>query len=189
MAVKAFIHPVIQYCNDSRPERQAEYDDCVRRNLDNPWIAGVHGLVEPNTEVPNWLANHAKYRERRIVLCLSRHEYGGEGAAYLDPALAKVAFGHFRGEGDSPLVGDHRGFALAQLMQGIAQIVMKDRHSGPSLDGLADQPGRLAQAARIITGDADFDQLPSLKDPRIGLFLLCRLIWCVHGERGYITEP
>ena len=143
MAVKAFIHLIVQYFNDHRPKRQAEFDDCVRRNLGNPWIAGVHGLIEPDTEVPDWLAGHAKYREqridhwltyrtaldyanealagetvcianldifldaddtdwsatealnaRRVVLCLSRYEYDGDGAAYQDPTLANFAFAH-----------------------------------------------------------------------------------------------
>ena len=43
------VHLIIQYCNDPRPPRQAEYDECVRRNLDNPHVAVVHNLVEPGT--------------------------------------------------------------------------------------------------------------------------------------------
>lgn len=140
-AAKAAIHLVVQYCNDRRRRRQAEFNDCVRRNLDNPCVAALHNLVEPETEVPDWLAGHPKYRERRIghwltyraaldyanetlagetvclanldifldgpdsdwqaaarlnrdgvVLCLSRHEFDGEGGAHKDPALARLAF-------------------------------------------------------------------------------------------------
>ncbi len=140
-AVKAFLHLVVQYCNDRRPKRQAEFDECVRRNLDNPHVECLHNLVEPDTVVPDWFRTHPKYRDEHVadwltyraaldyananlegktvcvanldifldgagtdwraarrlnsegvVLCLSRHEFDGEGGSYKDPALARLAF-------------------------------------------------------------------------------------------------
>ena len=46
---------IAQYYNDSNPERQAEIDDAFRRNLDCPWVTQLHNLVEPETDVPDWL--------------------------------------------------------------------------------------------------------------------------------------
>ena len=57
------IHLIIQYCNDGRPERAAEYDECVRRNLAHPLIASLHNLVETNTNVPDAFRSHPKYVE------------------------------------------------------------------------------------------------------------------------------
>ena len=61
-----FIHIIIQYCNDARPQRQAEYDECVRRNLAHPFVKAVHNLVEPKTTVPQELRSHSKYVEKRL---------------------------------------------------------------------------------------------------------------------------
>jgi hypothetical protein len=55
------IHVVIQYCNDPKPARAAEYDDCVRRNLANPYVKKVHNLVEPHTAVPEEFKADPKY--------------------------------------------------------------------------------------------------------------------------------
>lgn len=60
------LHLIIQYCNDPRPQRQAEYDECLRRNLGNPHIAAVHNLVEPQTNVPEEFRSHAKYEEHEL---------------------------------------------------------------------------------------------------------------------------
>jgi hypothetical protein len=57
---------LIQYCNDPRPERMAEYDECVRRNLANPHVKAVHNLVEPGVVVPPEFARHPRYVETRI---------------------------------------------------------------------------------------------------------------------------
>jgi hypothetical protein len=57
------IHVVIQYCNDARPARAAEYNECVRRNLANPYVKAVHNLVEPHTLVPEGFKSHQKYVE------------------------------------------------------------------------------------------------------------------------------
>ena len=39
---------IVQYYNDSDPERQAEIDDAFRRNLECPWVTQLHNLVEPH---------------------------------------------------------------------------------------------------------------------------------------------
>ena len=56
------IHLIIQYCNDPRPARQAEYDECLRRNLANPHIAAVHDLLETQTNLPEEFRDHPKHR-------------------------------------------------------------------------------------------------------------------------------
>jgi len=60
------LHFIIQYCNDPRPPRQAEYDHCVRHNLDNPRVTAVHNLIEPGTSVPEAMRAHPKYREHPL---------------------------------------------------------------------------------------------------------------------------
>ena len=60
------LHLIIQYCNDPRPARQVEYDQCLGRNLDNPQVKRVHNLVEPQTSVPQELRSHPKYVEHRV---------------------------------------------------------------------------------------------------------------------------
>jgi hypothetical protein len=62
----AGIHLIIQYCNDPRPERQAEYDECLRRNLACPAIVAVHNLVERKTTVPEAFRGHTKMREHGL---------------------------------------------------------------------------------------------------------------------------
>ena len=72
---------IAQYYNDSNPERQTEIDDAFRRNLDCPWVTQLHNLVEPETDVPDWLAAHPKYVERRLqgrLTYLDAIEYGNE---------------------------------------------------------------------------------------------------------------
>ena len=72
---------IVQYYNDSSPERQAEVDDAFRRNLDCPWVTQLHNLVEPETVVPDWLEAHPKYVERRLLgrlTYLDAIEYGNE---------------------------------------------------------------------------------------------------------------
>lgn len=60
------LHLIVQYCQDPRPERQAEFDACLAANLDNPWVITVHNLVEPHVVVPQRFATHAKYSEHRV---------------------------------------------------------------------------------------------------------------------------
>ena len=93
------VHLIVQYCNDPRPPRQAEYDECVRRNLDNPHIAAVHNRVEPATNVPEAIRAHAGYREHplsrwmtyRDAFDFAKQNLAGEIAAianldiFLDP--------------------------------------------------------------------------------------------------------
>ena len=72
---------IVQYYNDSNPERQAEVDEAFRRNLDCPWVTQLHNLVEAETDVPDWLAAHPKYAERRLegrLTYLDAIEYGNE---------------------------------------------------------------------------------------------------------------
>ena len=72
---------IVQYYNDSNPERQAEIDACFRRNLDCPWVKQLHNLVEPQTCVPAWLQEHPKYVETRLTNRLTYAdaiEYGNE---------------------------------------------------------------------------------------------------------------
>ena len=65
------IHLVVGYFNASEPERAAEYDECLRRNLENPGIDSVHCLLEPGTIVPQEFRVHAKYREGRVAKWLT----------------------------------------------------------------------------------------------------------------------
>jgi hypothetical protein len=60
------LHLITQYCNPKLPARQAEYDYCLRRNLQNPWIAKVHNLVESQTIVPGEFRQHKKYIEHPL---------------------------------------------------------------------------------------------------------------------------
>jgi hypothetical protein len=60
------LHILIQYCNDPRPARAAEYDECVRRNLTNPYVKRVHNLVEPHVVVPEEFKRHPKYVEHGL---------------------------------------------------------------------------------------------------------------------------
>ncbi len=59
----AGINILIQYVNDPRPERQAEYDECLRRNLNNPQVKAVHDLHESDAVVvPEEFTRHPKFR-------------------------------------------------------------------------------------------------------------------------------
>jgi hypothetical protein len=61
------INLIIQYVNDSRPARQSEYDECIRRNLANPHVKAVHNLQERvDVLVPNEFKDHGKYRQREL---------------------------------------------------------------------------------------------------------------------------
>lgn len=62
---------LIQYCNDPRADRMAEYDECVRRNLANPHIKAVHNLVEPHVAVPAEFTGHPRYVEHRVARWLT----------------------------------------------------------------------------------------------------------------------
>jgi hypothetical protein len=57
------VNVLLQYVNDPRPARQAEYEECVRRNLQNPSVKLVHNLQEhPKVVVPEEFASHPKFR-------------------------------------------------------------------------------------------------------------------------------
>ena len=81
-----FIHIIIQYCNDPRSARQAEYDECVRRDLSHPAVKAVHNLVEPQTVVPTELSSHSKYVHHSLnrwmtykdAVCYANERLAGE---------------------------------------------------------------------------------------------------------------
>jgi hypothetical protein len=63
MAAESFLHLVCKYCNHRLPARQAEYDFCVRRNLNNPYLKKLHNLLDPSIVVPEDIRNHPKYAQ------------------------------------------------------------------------------------------------------------------------------
>jgi hypothetical protein len=58
-----WIHLVVHYYIDPLPARQAEYDYCLLRNLNNPSIQKVHNLADPQTPPPPQIRDHPKYVE------------------------------------------------------------------------------------------------------------------------------
>jgi hypothetical protein len=62
----ASLHVILQYVNDARPERQAEYDQCLRRNLENPHVQLVHNLLDENVTVPDVFARHPRFRQHAL---------------------------------------------------------------------------------------------------------------------------
>jgi len=62
----ASLHLITQYCSDPRPQRAAEYDECLRRNLANCHVSRLHNLVEPATTVPDEFRTHPKYHEHPL---------------------------------------------------------------------------------------------------------------------------
>ena len=54
------VHLLVQYYNDKYPPRQEELDACMRFNLANPHVIKIHNLIEPQTVLPAWAANHPK---------------------------------------------------------------------------------------------------------------------------------
>ncbi len=82
----ACLHVIQQYINAQQPARAAEYDECVRRNLANPYVAALHNLCEPQVVVPEEFRHHPKYREHRVSKWLTyqaafeyaNHELVGE---------------------------------------------------------------------------------------------------------------
>jgi hypothetical protein len=58
---------IIQYVNDLRPARQAEFEECLRRNLANPYVKTVHNLQErADVIVPEEFVRHPKYRQHDL---------------------------------------------------------------------------------------------------------------------------
>src|SRR6266487_3408377 len=60
------IHVIVQYCTHPLPQRVAEYDECVERNLANPHVAMVHNLAQVGTAVPLQFQSHRKYRAKPL---------------------------------------------------------------------------------------------------------------------------
>lgn len=50
----------------SDPARQREYDECLRRNLNNPHVRLVHNLTDADPTVPDEFASHPKYRQHPL---------------------------------------------------------------------------------------------------------------------------
>lgn len=82
------IHVITQYCNTTRAERAAEYDECFRRNLENPYVAAVHNLVEPQTMVPQLFRSHPKYRETVVDRWLTYADAFAYAGGHLDGQVA-----------------------------------------------------------------------------------------------------
>jgi hypothetical protein len=85
------VHVIVQYCNDPRPPRQAEYDECVRRNLDNPHVAAVHNLVEPATKVSDTIRTHTKYRKHALPRWMTYRDAFDYAAANLAGEIVAIA--------------------------------------------------------------------------------------------------
>jgi hypothetical protein len=85
----AVLSVLIQYCNDPRPDRMAEYDECVRRNLANPHVKAVHNLVETGIAVPAEFTRHPRYVEHRVADWLTyRAAFDYANAALVDEIVA-----------------------------------------------------------------------------------------------------
>lgn len=54
---------VIHYCGDSRAQRLAEYDLCVAKNLENPFVDAVHNLGIAAVPIPDRFRTHPKWRQ------------------------------------------------------------------------------------------------------------------------------
>ena len=57
---------IVQYYNDSNPERQKELDTCIQQNLNNPLFKRVINLSENGVQIPENIKNHSKYFEYNI---------------------------------------------------------------------------------------------------------------------------
>lgn len=55
------INLIIQYYNDTDLERQKEYDECVRKNLNCPYVKSIHNIFEPGSSIPEEFTNHPKH--------------------------------------------------------------------------------------------------------------------------------
>ena len=54
------VHLIVQYYNDDYDKRRDELLSSLRFNLNNPHIVKVHNLIETNTVMPQWAAQHPK---------------------------------------------------------------------------------------------------------------------------------
>jgi len=53
---------IIQYYNDKNIERQKEYDECLRKNLNNPAIFEIHNIIEKETIIPEEFKKYNKLK-------------------------------------------------------------------------------------------------------------------------------
>lgn len=58
------VHLIIDYYEDSRPDRREELLTSVRRNLANPAVDGVYNLGSANYQPPDEVVSHPKYANR-----------------------------------------------------------------------------------------------------------------------------
>ena len=80
------VNVIIQYVNDPRPARQAEYEHCVRANLANACVRSIHNLQEhPGIVVPEEFSRHPKFRQHN----LNRWMTYADAFAYAGSALAE----------------------------------------------------------------------------------------------------
>ena len=62
-----YLNLIIQYVNDPRADRQAEYEFCMRANLANPYVKSIHNLQErADVIVPPEITAHPKYRQHSL---------------------------------------------------------------------------------------------------------------------------
>ena len=54
------VHFVVQFYNDSNPQRNAENEYCLKKNLNNPFIDKLHVVLENKTVLPSFCENHPK---------------------------------------------------------------------------------------------------------------------------------
>ena len=52
---------ICQYYNDKDSNRQHEIDYCFKHNLNNPYVKRIIHFQEEETNIPEWLAKHAKF--------------------------------------------------------------------------------------------------------------------------------
>ena len=60
------LNVIAQFYEDKDPGRALELEECLRRNLDCPWVSSVHQLVEAQTVLPEWATSHPKLVEQRV---------------------------------------------------------------------------------------------------------------------------
>ena len=54
------MHLIIQYYNDKNQERVQEYNECLRKNLNNPYIKKIHNIIESDTKIPEEFVSNDK---------------------------------------------------------------------------------------------------------------------------------
>jgi len=52
---------IVQYYNDPNSERQKEYDECMRINLNHTFVKSIHNIFEPGAKIPEEFLKHPKH--------------------------------------------------------------------------------------------------------------------------------